>query len=139
MPYLDHIIYIYVFAPHELSSQRFVSYINQKNPAKALDFMVDSAHERSKLIFHTAYFNLVFIILTFWVITSSGSFLGRGIVLAFYLHLVIDQLEEVLNIKSLYSWFREIPSVTPEWLNTRRTYWYLGINIGLLLLFGFIF
>ena len=139
LPYADHFIYVYVFAPHELSSQRVASYVSQKRIGSALNLAFATAQERSKLIFHTAYFQLILLVLTFWVVTSSGSLLGRGIVLAFSLHLIIDQLEEYLITKNLNSWFRDFAFLQPEGLDKEKTCAYFGINLLALLLFGFLF
>lgn len=139
LPYADHFIYIYLLAPHELTSQRVVSYVAQKKIGSALNLAFVTAEERSKLIFHKAYFQAIFLVLTFWVMTSSGSLLGKGIVLAFSLHLIIDQLEELLRVRNLNSWFREITFIPPEGLDRDKTYAYFGINLLALLLFAFVF
>lgn len=139
LPYADHFIYIYFLAPHELTSQRVASYVSQKKIGSAMDLALVTSEERSKLIFHRAYFQLIFLVLTFWVITSSGSLMGRGIVLAFSLHLIIDQLEELLRIKNLNSWFREISFLPPEGLDRDKTYAYFALNLLALILFAFVF
>jgi len=102
LPYADHFIYVYYLAPQELSSQRVMSYLKQKQLWPALETMVHTSHERSSLIFHTLLFNAVIAILAFYVVTSSGSLFGTGIVLAFYLHLVVDMLEHYLTDRQNY-------------------------------------
>lgn len=132
LPYADHFIYIYFLAPHELSSQRISSYVAQKRIGSAIDLALATTEERSKLIFHRAYFQVIFLVLTFWVMTSSGSLLGKGLVLAFSLHLLVDQLDEYLRVKNLNSWFKEMPIYIPSNV-------YFGINLLALLLLGFVF
>ena len=139
LPYLDHFIYVYFFAPHELSSQRIASFITQKKVGSAIDLAIATSDERSKLIFHRAYFQIIFLILTFWVVSSSGSLLGRGLVLAFSLHLIIDQLEEILRLGNLNSWFRELAFVPDTGLDRNKTWAYFGFNLFALLLLGFMF
>jgi len=102
LPYADHLIYVYYLAPQELSSQRVISYLKQKQVWLALETMIHTSHERSNLIFHTLLFNAVIAILAFYVVTSSGSLFGTGIVLAFYLHLVVDMLEHYLIDRQNY-------------------------------------
>lgn len=102
LPYADHFIYVYYLAPQELSSQRVMSYIKQKQIWLALEMMIHTSHERNNLIFHTLLFNAVIAILAFYVVTSSGSLFGTGIVLAFYLHLVVDMLERYLADRQNY-------------------------------------
>lgn len=114
LPYTDHLIYIYFLAPHELSSQRVASYVGQKQVFRAADLLVDTAHERANLIFHTPQFQALFFVLTFLMMTSSNSLLGKGIVLAFSLHLIVDQFR-------VSSWQKN------------------GLTITLLLLLSFLF
>jgi hypothetical protein len=102
LPYADHFIYVYYLAPQELSSQRVISYLKQKQLWLALETMVHTSHERSSLIFHTLLFNAVIAILAFYVVTSSGSLFGTGVVLAFYLHLVVDMIEKYLADRQNY-------------------------------------
>ncbi len=82
LPDVDHLIYIYVIKPTDLSSQRVASYINKRDVKSAVRVLYESRIERVSLIFHTAHFQLIFLVLAFLVVTSSGSPLGRGIVLA---------------------------------------------------------
>lgn len=89
MPNLDHILYIFVFKPLELTSQRVKILINEKRYKEALMLLYDTKEERKDLIFHSTNFQLIFAVLTFWVISSSGNLFGRGLVLGFFLSLVI--------------------------------------------------
>jgi len=59
--------------------------------------LLSTRQERIGLIFHTILFRAIFFVLTFWVMTSSTSLFGKGIVLAFCLHLVIDQIDRFLE------------------------------------------
>lgn len=91
LPDLDHLIYAYFLRPHELTSQRVGYLVGQRRLIDGLRLLAVTRSERTKLIFHTAGFQLIFLVLTFLVVTSSGSLLGRGVVLAFFLHLLVDQ------------------------------------------------
>lgn len=138
LPYLDHFVYIYGFAPQELSSQRVISLVSQKQIWQALDLALYTAHERAKLIFHTVYFQAIFWVLTFLLVTSSGSVFGIGLALSFCLHLVIDQLQELFSVKNLNSWFKELQILPPEGLDMRKSLIYFGVNVFLLLLMGLV-
>ncbi len=109
LPELDHFIYIYFLRPHELTSQRVSYMLGRKEILRSLNLLAGTRSERTKLIFHTAGFQLIFLVLTFLVITSSGSLLGRGLVLAFSLHLLIDQVVDLVETGNLDNWFRELP------------------------------
>lgn len=137
LPDADHLIYIYFLRPYELTSQRAVSLIKQKSFFKALELIYDTRYEKTKLIFHTAYFQIIFLVLTFLVVTSSGSYFGTGLVLAFGLHLLVDQAVDLAERGDLSPWFRETPYISPEWFTKERTIFYWAGMIIVLLLFAF--
>ncbi|MEK7111690.1 MAG: hypothetical protein AAB875_00005, partial [Patescibacteria group bacterium] len=87
LPDLDHVLYVFFLRPQELTSQRVGYMMGKRDFWGSLELLAETRSERSKLIFHTATFQLIFIVLTFFVLTSSGSLFGRGLVLAFFLHL----------------------------------------------------
>ena len=109
LPDLDHLVYIFFIKPHELTSQRTVSLLGKKEVLKALNLLAETRSERRQLIFHTVGFQIIFFILTFLVVTSSGSYFGTGLVLAFSLHLLVDQLVDFFETDSLDNWFKQIP------------------------------
>lgn len=133
LPDVDHLIYLYVLKPTDLSSQRVASYIGKGDVKSAVRVLYESRIERVSLIFHTAHFQLIFLVLAFLVVTSSGSPLGRGIVLAFALHLLIDQVVDFMETGNINNWFRQI-SVD---LDAQQKKWYLGFNLAILLVLGF--
>lgn len=96
-PYVDHILHIFVFKPQEHTSQRVMSLFSVKQYREALTLMYDTCDERKELIFHTIQFQIIFAILTFWVITSSGSLFVRGLVLAYFLSLTIYNLKKFVK------------------------------------------
>lgn len=95
LPDLDHLIYVYILRPTDLTSQRVRAALAESKFSYALSIICDTHNERGKLIFHTALFQLVFFVLSFLVITSSGSLFGRGLVLAVLVHLLVDQWIEM--------------------------------------------
>jgi hypothetical protein len=133
LPDVDHFIYILFLRPNELNSQRASSMIEKKSVLQTLEFLAETRYERTKIIFHTASFQLVFVLLAFWVLTSSGSIFGRGLVLAFLLHLVIDQAVDLNQMGNLSNWFKNFP-VSVE--ARERLYW--QGNILILLIFSFL-
>jgi len=133
LPDLDHLIYIYFLSPQDLNSQRVNYLIGERNIFKSLQLLYETRYERTKPIFHTAYFQIIFLILTFLIVSSSGSLLGKGIVMAFSLHLIIDEVIDLNTFKNLDSWFRQIPFVLDKQKHT--IYW--AANSIILLIFIF--
>jgi len=133
LPYLDHLFYVYLLRPNELSSQRVRYMITNKNYKQALKYLEETKYERIELIIHSVYFQIVFTVLTFWVLTSSASLLGRGIVLAFYLHLLVDQYKDFQNVGSVDRWFKNFQDTFDQ----KGKIYYLIAATLLLLVFAF--
>ena len=134
LPDVDHLIYIYVLRPKEETSQRVATLIANREVIKSWDILANTRGERRDLIFHSGYFQLIFIIFAFLIVTSSGSLLGRGLVLAFMLHLLIDQIIDLMESGNFDAWFEKLPFS----LDFKQKRWYLAANSFLLLAFGFL-
>jgi hypothetical protein len=66
--------------------------------------------------------------------SSSSSLFGKGLVLSFALHLSIDQLVDLTEMKSLSNWFKFLPISLD--LNKSKIYWASGLL--LVLVMGFL-
>ncbi|HEX6977208.1 MAG TPA: hypothetical protein VF185_02530 [Patescibacteria group bacterium] len=132
LPDVDHIIYVYYLRPNELTSQRAI-YMSQKGELlKTWQLLASTRSERRNLILHTTLFQIIFVILAFLVLTSSASLIGRGIVLAFLLHLTIDQIVDYQNMKTLSNWIYKLNLV----LDNTQTVIYLVSSLAILLIFS---
>lgn len=100
LPSLDHIVYVFFQRPYELTPQRVKSLFQQKNYRGVIVLLYQTRGERTNLIFHSFLFQVIFAILTFWVVSSSGSPLGRGVVLSFYLNLLLDEISSPVRRES---------------------------------------
>ncbi|MDO8551343.1 MAG: hypothetical protein Q7S03_01520 [bacterium] len=98
---IDHIFYMYIH-PHELTSIRFKRYLEQKSYKEALLLLVNTHSERIKLNFHNALFQPFLYVVCFFVLSTSGSLLGQGLVMAMALHLLKDEFECLLLKKEDY-------------------------------------
>lgn len=96
MSYIDHLLYVFVFYPQELTSQRVILLVKNKQYKDALVLLHDTCEERKNLIFHTPLFQIIFAILTFWVVSSSGNLFARGLVLSYFLSLIIFNLKKYI-------------------------------------------
>lgn len=133
LPDIDHLLYVFFLRPQELTSQRVGYMVGKRDFLGSMNLLAETRAERTKLIFHTATFQLIFLVLTFFVLTSSGSVFGRGMVFAFSLHLLVDQAVDFTDMGSLSNWFRNFP-VSLE-ISKQRIYWWA--NLVLLLFFAF--
>lgn len=135
LPDLDYIVNIYFLNPNTQTSQSLAATIKNSSLSQSWDTLVKSRYDHKDLIFHTAYFQLIFIIFTFLMMTSSGSVFGIGVVLAFSLHLIIDQVTDLVERGGIENWFTKF-SLN---LNLKGQKWYLASQVALLCLFGFVF
>lgn len=128
--HLDHLIYCLLQAPHELSSQRIMSYLRQKSWRQALSVVNQTENERSRTIFHSVVFQIALILAGFFVLTSSTSLLGKGIILGLLFHSVLDQGMRLVKKENLDSWFWQIQTVVPE--NIQKLYFFIILVIFIL-------
>jgi len=135
LPYFDHLVYVYFLRPQNEISLRIKNLISHGERKAAFEQMLDLQKAGAGLIFHTAHFQLIFLVFAFFVITSSGSVFGRGIVLSFALHLLIDQVSELSEKGNIDSWFSKFAvEADADW---RRRY--VILNIAALSVLGFLF
>jgi len=133
LPDIDHIIYVYFVQPQELTSQRVGYLVDKKEIKRSVELLYETRSERRGLIFHTILFQVIFLVLTFWMMSSSGSLFGQGLVLSFALHLSVDQIVDLTEMGNLSNWFKNLPFSFNE--QQSRIYWLT--STVLILLFGF--
>ncbi|SRR5258708_2592799 len=134
LPDIDHLIYVYYLRPYEVTSMRVINGIQNRNWKESWDLLSTTRSERTNLILHTILFQLLFLVLSFLVITSSTSLFGRGLVLAFLLHLFIDEILDLKANGNLLNWFKNIPFE----LDKSQINIYLVANFVIILVFGFL-
>jgi hypothetical protein len=132
LPDLDHLIYVLFLKPQELTSLRFRFLLGRKDLKRSVSLLYETRSERSSLIFHSFFFQVIFLALTFWMVSSSGSLFGRGLVLSFALHLLIDQLMDLTDLKHLDNW----KNIFPINFRLKTAKIYLGLSFLLLCIFG---
>ncbi len=135
LPYLDHWIYVYFLKPQDSTSQTASDLLKGGNVVEGMNVLTQDVDVQKSLIFHSAHFQMIFVVFAFLVVTSSGSLLGRGIVLGFLLHLLVSEYLDWKEKGNIDYWFRKIPYE----LDQRQKKWYMIINAGILLVFGFLF
>ena len=131
MPDLDHLIYAYFIKPEDLTSQRINYLVNKNEIKRTVELLYETRQERRELTFHSIFFQGIFFILMFWVLSSSGSLLGRGLVLSFMLHLSVDQFIDLKNMNSLSSWFKNLPFGLD--FNQSKIYWMVTTSLTVLM------
>jgi hypothetical protein len=135
MPDLDHLIYVFFIGPQELTTQRVGFLWGRKEYKRLVELLYETRSERKGLIFHTIFFQAIFLILTFWIMSSSASLFGKGLVLSFALHLSMDQLVDIVEMKNLSNWTKFLPINLD--FEKSKIYWSVGallvVAMGLLM------
>ncbi len=132
LPDVDHLIYVYFLRPEELTSKRADFTLKRGSLRDTAQLLADTRTERETLVFHTIVFQVVFLLLTFLVVTSSGNIFGMGLVLAFSLHFLVDQLVD-MGEGTWKRWLHRLPFDLDK--SQFKTYWW--IILALVSLFGF--
>lgn len=94
---LDHLLYVLIVNPHELTSMRVRRLLDQRCFKEALILLGDTADERLRLAFHNALFQPILYVFCFFVLTSTGNLFGAGLVMAMALHLLKDEFSLILR------------------------------------------
>ena len=85
--------------------------------------------------FRSVVFVAAFTLVSFFMITSSGSLVGSGLVLSLYLSLILWQIGEMQIVGNLNNWYRMVAG--PVSLNVQR--WILFVFVAFFVLETFLF
>lgn len=135
IPDADYFIYVYLLRPEDQNSESANQLFSDKKYKQAWSLLTSSQTLAADLIFHSAYFQLLFLVFAFLVVTSSNNLLGRGLVLGFLLHLLVDQFMDLFEAKNLDRWFRKFIVIQ----DGQQRNWYLIGNLIVLIVLGLVF
>jgi len=117
---LDHLIYWFFTHPEKQDSQT-AKMLWQKKDFKGLVLLLERYHDtHTRLIFHSALFQIIFLFFSFYIFTSSGSLFASGLAAGMNLHLLKDEWEDYFkNPSHLNDWLfwqvkKEISSETQK-------------------------
>lgn len=94
--------------------------------------VVDSLFPSAKPLLHSVVGAVIIGIAGFFVVTSSGSILGSGVVLSLLLRVLSEQITEYMATGQIMSWFATKQSVLVQQLT-------MVVSMTMLLLFSYIF
>jgi len=110
---MDSLVYVFFINSQELTSQRVIYLLKKRSFLDAVRLLIETGFERTNLVFHSLSFILISYFLLFWLVTSSGSIFGKGIVFAMLIHLLTGDL-----------------------VNKKYSIWYSLAGFGMLLVLG---
>ncbi len=108
LPFIDHLFYAYILRPNSEVSANIRNLVSIRKVRQLVSYVNETRDLREKLIIHTAYFQMVFLLLTFFILSSSSSLFGRGLVYGFSLKLFLEQVISYVNTKNIGKWFTEM-------------------------------
>jgi len=108
LPDIDYFIYSYFLKPKEKASLEIASSFSQKRLDKSLDLIATKYKNVSGLLVHSALFQLILLVSAFTIGISTG-LLGKGLILSFLLHLLIDEVQSLRSDQEFNRWFEVFP------------------------------
>lgn len=94
---IDHLFYWFFYHPEKEDSQEAKSLLKQRNFLGMYRLLVSSHATHTRMVFHTALFQIVLLIMAFYILSSGGSIFASGLVMAVNLHLLKDQWQVFLS------------------------------------------
>ena len=111
---LDQLFYVYFTQAEAPFSLEIKSLLKQKQKNKAWNLLRQRVGEQ-RLAFRSALFQVVWIVLAFFTLTSTASVFGKTLVMAIGFHLLIDEWEAILAGQSIAWLFWQIKRpITPK-------------------------
>ena len=102
---VDHLVYWYFLKPSLEESKKARELISQKQYKQALSLLAENHKAHTSLVFHHFVFQAVLLIVSFFIISSTTSIFGKGLVLAMSAHLLLDQFLDLrTNPDHLKNW-----------------------------------
>jgi len=93
----DHLVYWYYLDPSNQESKIAKDLIKNKKIKKLVKMINDTAQFHTSLIFHHVIFQLVSLVITFFVFTSTSSIVGKSTVFFLNINLLIKQLFQLFQ------------------------------------------
>lgn len=94
---LDHLIY-WFYAHPEAEDSKYAKVLAKTGNYKGLYALLVRYHQtHNRLIFHSAIFQVILLVVSFYVLTAGGSTLGSALVLSLNLHLLKDEWSDFLS------------------------------------------
>ncbi|MFA6518696.1 MAG: hypothetical protein WCV93_03575 [Candidatus Shapirobacteria bacterium] len=133
---LDHLIYWFYLRPN-LDESRQAKILWNSRDFKGLIKLLELTHKQHiSLIFHHYFAQIILVLISLFVFTSSNNEFTQGFLIAMNLHLLVDEFEDYQHNKHhLQDWLfaRENRQIPQKYLR-----YYLGLFFLTTLLFTFL-
>ena len=136
---IDQLVSALFFYSESLAAKQVRQLIRQNKFKEIAFLLADTYQERIKRPFHSAIFQAFFALFSFWVVTSTGYWFGKGMVMAMGLHLLKDEIELLLKSRPelLRPWLfwqikREVSFCEQKIFVVVMSLFFLGLNLLLI-------
>lgn len=129
----DRLVSAYFLEPQTQLSYHIRYLVEKFKPLKLFRLLRERKKEQKRLVFRSAFFQVGWLFLAFFTITSTTSFLAKGMVLGLGLHLLFDEIKD---------WRRKGLNFVRDWLfwQIKRTVTLKEAKIFLwIMISGFVF
>jgi hypothetical protein len=100
---IDQLFYVYFTKPEEPLSLEVKQLISQKRIGLAWDVLEQKESAQPHLAIRSFLFQLAWVVLGFFAISSTASFFGKALVLGIGLKLLLEEWDDILSGRSI-SW-----------------------------------
>lgn len=132
---IDHFIFWLYIKPNIEESRLAQTAIKNRDLRSIIAILKSTHKTHNNLIFHHYFFQIVLVLISFFIFTSSHSTFIMALLLSINLHLLVDGINDYFeNPKLLQNWLfaRE-----PKQLSIKQIKYYLLIFAFLLVIFSF--
>lgn len=105
---LDHLVYLLWQSPDEPTALEFKQLLKSRRFKGAANLLVRTCQERKRLVGHSVIFQAVLVALTFFTLSSTASYLGKGLVMGLFFYALINQGRHLARGGDLSSWFWQV-------------------------------
>jgi len=117
---IDHLIFWFFLKPN-LEESRLARLAIQKKDFQAVYRLLKASHRtHQNLIFHHYFFQVILVLFTVFILTSTNNFIIASFLVALNLHLIIDEvIDYIYDPKILQKWLfaREANQLPIKFLN----------------------
>ena len=129
----DHFIDWFYLSPDNDESHQARQLLDSRQYRRLLNFYLDRIHHFHQLLFHHYFVQIILVLFSFFIFTSSGSAFAMGFMLGLNLHLLVHQILD----------FKSDPTRLQSWLFSKEDYQlpqrYLPHYISAFILINFLF
>ena len=92
--FLDQLIWVYFTQPNNKISEEVRFLFTQKKWKQGIEVLKVKEYEMERLAFKSVLFQICWLVLVFFVLTSTSSLLGKGIIMGVGLHLLLKEWQD---------------------------------------------